>query len=427
MDAWITNCKIYTEEHIFRYGNVHILDGKIEKIEFEGIENEKEKRVNSGECEIVDGQGGFLIPGMIDMHLHGCMGADACDGTSEALDTMATYQCSQGVTAFAPATMTLAVDELEKVLRNVAEWKKRQNDNVILDDRNSDKAVVKNRNIMSDLVGINMEGPFISREKKGAQAEQFILPCDTILFQRFAKASDGLLKVMGIAPEASDLEATKRFLMDMTGKVHISLAHTNADYDTANWAFDIGADHVTHLYNAMPALATRAPGVIAAAAEHENVTVELICDGVHVHPAMVRLAFRIFGAERIILISDSMRATGLADGKYTLGGQMVCVKGNMAVLQNESGEPDHCDLMKVEKCENITIAGSVTSLSKCLQIAVKDMGIPLEEVVRTVTVNPAKKLGIDDRYGVIGIRRNADLVLLDEELNVVRVWKSSIR
>lgn len=190
----------------------------------------------------------------------------------------------------------------------------------------------------------------------------------------------------------------------MKDEVTISLAHTNADYDAAKAAFDNGASHVVHLFNAMPPFTHRAPGVVGAAADSSHAMVELICDGVHIHPAMVRSAFKLFGPERIILISDSMRAAGMPDGQYSLGGLDVEVKGNQAVLSSDGA-----------------LAGSVTNLMDCLRVVVKDMAIPLEDAVACATINPAKALKIDDLYGSITDGKVADLVLLDEDLGLKQV------
>ena len=250
------------------------------------------------------------------------------------------------------------------------------------------------------LVGINMEGPFISPDRIGAQNPEYVQRADAGMLSRLQEAAGGLVKLVDIAPEEP---GALEFVSEAAGKARVSLAHTCADYETAREAFERGARHLTHLYNAMPGLHHRKPGPIAAAWEHPDVTVELIADGVHIHPAMVRLTFGLFGAERICLISDSMRATGLEDGSYDLGGQQVEVRGNVATLADG------------------TIAGSVTDLAACVRHAVLDMGIPLEDAVRAATLTPACAIGIDDERGSIEVGKVADLVVLDEDLNVKHV------
>lgn len=258
--------------------------------------------------------------------------------------------------------------------------------------------------LRADLVGINMEGPFISRAKKGAQDAANIIPCDSKICERFLEASQGLVKFIGIAPEES--EGAVEFIQSVKDKVHVSLAHTNADYDAANEAFQAGADHAVHLYNAMSSFTHRTPGVIGAVVDNEHVWAELICDGVHVHPAAVRATFKMLGEDRIVLISDSMRATGMPDGTYTLGGLDVNVQGNRATLVSDGA-----------------LAGSVTNLMDCMRTVVKDMGVPLETAVACVTINPARCLEIEADYGSIAEGKAADLVLLDEELNIRTVVK----
>lgn len=386
----IKNVKIYTKENCFEKGDIYILDDLfVSEEEYRKAKEKKEIR-DCAEEEIVDGNGAYAIPGLIDLHFHGCDGADFCDGTKEALDAIAKYELSVGVTTIAPATMTLPVEELLHILSVASEYAKEQREHGI-----SDRA---------ELVGINMEGPFISPVKKGAQDAANIVPCDVSVCERFLKASDGLVKFVGIAPEESDHAI--EFIRAVKDNVNVSLAHTNADYETAHAAFEAGANHAVHLYNAMSAYTHRTPGVVGAVADCRHVMAELICDGVHVHPAAVRTTFQMMGADRMILISDSMRATGMPDGQYTLGGLDVKVEGNRATLVSDGA-----------------LAGSVTNLMDCMRTVVKEMRIPLETAVACATINPAKALGIDDRYGSIAPGKYADLLLLDPDLELRTVIK----
>ena len=376
----IDHVKVFTEDKKFTDGGIVIKNGTIEQVY-------TERKRPQTEDEVLDGKGMYAIPGLIDLHFHGCKGDDFCDGSRDAIARIAEYEASVGVTAIAPATMTLPVEELEQILRVAAEYKK---------GPHSKKE--------ADFVGINMEGPFISPAKKGAQDERNIIPCDVKVCERFLKASEGLVKFMGIAPEES--ENAVSFIEAVKDKVNVSLAHTNADYDTAMAAFNAGADHAVHLYNAMPAFTHRAPGVIGAVYDSKHVMAEIICDGVHIHPAAVRATFEMMGEDRMILISDSMRAAGMPDGSYTLGGLDVNVVGNRATLASDGA-----------------IAGSVTNLMDCMKTAVKTMNIPLETAVACATINPAKSLGIDAEYGSIRAGKKAHIVLMDQELNVQQVIK----
>lgn len=379
----IQNVQIFRENKTFVPGSIRLSQDRISEV----LVNEKWKPI-AGEV-VQDGGGAYAIPGLIDLHFHGCKGDDFCDGSQEAIRRIAEYEAMEGVTGIAPATMTLPLEHLEEILHTAALFK--------------DSQAEKTQNQEADLLGINMEGPFISRIKKGAQDERYIIPCSETIYRRFQRAAKGLVKFIGLAPEEGDAIP---FIEAVKGEVRISLAHTNADYTTAKAAFDHGASHAVHLFNAMPAFTHREPGVIGAVADSAHVTAELICDGVHIHPAMVRAAFRMLGEDRIILISDSMRATGMPDGRYTLGGLDVDVSGNHATL-----------------AEGGSLAGSVTNLMNCMKIAVQKMGIPLNAAVACASMNPAKCLGVYDSYGSITPGKKANIVLLDEALEVKTVFK----
>ncbi len=387
----IRNVKVYTEEMEFVEGEIVLQDGRIEAAPGSGTGEDSGKTL-AGE-EVLDGGGCYAIPGLIDLHFHGCKGYDFCDGTSEAIAKIAEYEASVGVTAICPATMTLPVNELEEILAVAAKYKKEN---------------ASGGQGAADLVGVNMEGPFISEAKKGAQDERNIISCDAGICQRFLNASEGLVKFVGIAPERN--EKAQEFIRQMKDEVHISLAHTNADYDTAMAAFEAGADHAVHLYNAMPAFTHRKPGVVGAVSDSAHVNAEMICDGVHIHPSVVRATFKMLGADRIVLISDSMRATGMPDGQYTLGGLDVNVAGGKATLVSSGA-----------------LAGSATNLMECMKTVVKVMGIPLKTAVACASMNPAKCLGIYDEYGSIAPGKKGNVVLLDQDLELKAVVKDGIR
>ncbi len=363
----IKNVKVYTEDKEFVPGEVFVSNGRFAAAPADGE-------------EVLDGEGCYMIPGLIDIHFHGCVGDDFCDAKEEGIANMAKYEASVGVTSICPATMTLSEEELHNIMKTAGSYRGTEG---------------------AKLVGINMEGPFISEKKRGAQAAEHIRKCDADLFRKFQEEARGLIKLVDIAPES---DGALQFIREVKDEVVISAAHTAADYETASKALAEGVSHVTHLYNAMPPFNHREPGVIGAAYDNEKCHVELICDGVHIHPSVVRATFGMFGPDRIILISDSMRAAGLADGQYTLGGQEVFVKGPKATLADG------------------TIAGSATDLMGCMRVAVRKMGIPLEDAVGCATMNPAKEIGIYDRCGSITPDKDADFVLMDKELNVKAVY-----
>lgn len=329
--------------------------------------------------EVYDAEGAYVIPGLVDVHFHGCYGHDFCEGDAQAFDVIARYEASRGVTAICPATMTYPEDKLAAIMRAAAVY-----------ESPSDGA---------SLVGINMEGPFISPDKIGAQNPAYVQEANVGMFRRLQKESRGLIKLVDIAPEEP---GALDFISSVRDEVRVSLAHMCADYDTAAEAFRRGARHLTHCFNAMPSLHHRNPGPIAAAIDHPEVTPEIIADGVHIHPSMVRLAFSAFGDDRVVLVSDSMMATGLDDGEYSLGGQAVTVRGNLATLHDG------------------TIAGSATDLMSCLRTAVLKMGIPLESAVKAASSNPAKAIGIHGDRGSIEVGKVADCVVLDQGTLEVR-------
>ncbi|MCM1219428.1 MAG: N-acetylglucosamine-6-phosphate deacetylase [Lachnospiraceae bacterium] len=365
----IKNADVYTEEGVFVSKDIYI--------EGDRFAENGEELSDQG---VLDATGCYAIPGLTDIHFHGCMGYDFSDGTRAAIDALAVYEASMGVTGMAPAAMTMPEETLYKICEAARLYTREGN-----------------HQGRARLRGIHMEGPFIASGKKGAQNEAYIRKPDIALFDRLNDASGKRIRRLTLAPE---LEGAMELIEEL-GKRHpaviVSLGHTEADYALSMEAFERGASHVTHLYNAMNPFGHRSPGLIGAAADRADVTVELICDGIHVHPAAVRAALRIFGEDRVIFISDSMRATGLGDGEYTLGGQRVIKRGQLAAL------PDG------------TIAGSVVSLMDGMRAAVLDMGIPLETAVKCAAVNPAKCIGSYDSSGSITPGKEADVVLLKKE------------
>ena len=325
--------------------------------------------------------GCYLIPGLTDLHFHGCRGADFSDGDPAGLAEMAAYELSRGVTQICPAGMTLEDAQLEKICAVAAAHRASGAPG-------------------AELVGVNLEGPFLSAAKKGAQNGAWLQAPSVPLLEKLMETSQGLVKLVSVAPE---LEGALDFIRQVKDKVTVSVAHTAAGYDTALAAFQAGARQVTHLYNAMPPFAHRDPGVVGAAADCGQVMCELICDGVHIHPAVVRATFRLMGRDRMILISDTMRAAGMSDGSYTLGGQDVTVRGSRAELADG------------------TIAGSVTDLMACLKQAVSGMGIPLADAVTAAAVNPAKVLGIYNRLGSLDVGKQANVAVLDNRLELKAV------
>ena len=364
----IRNANIYTEEHRFVRGDAAVENGR-----FVSCTGDP-----AGEEAVVDAKGMYLIPGLVDIHFHGCKGADMCDGTKEALDVITSYEASVGVTSVCPATMTIPKDELLEVMKNAGSYEYSGG---------------------SHLVGINMEGPFLDPVKKGAHVEGYIRKPDVEFFRECNESAGGMIKLVTLAP---NMEGAKEFIQELHNEVVISIGHTAADYECAAEAMELGALHVTHLYNAMNPMGHREPGVIGAAADNEKCMVELIGDGIHIHPVTVRNTFRLFGDSRVILISDSMMATGMENGLYELGGQEVTMKDRKATLADG------------------TIAGSATCLFDCMKCVIS-MGVPEREAILAATANPARSIGIYNEVGSLTPGKRADIVLTDEELNIVKV------
>lgn len=332
-----------------------------------------------GPAEDLDGA--LVIPGLVDIHVHGCAGADFSDGDYAGLVCMARYLARRGVTSFAPASMTLPYDALDKAFHAAARLR---------------------REGLADgarLMGIQMEGPFLSREKRGSQNPAYLRLPDWDRFLRLYDAAEGLLRIVDVAPE---LPGAVEFTRRASEKCRVSVAHTAAGYDQAAAVFDAGATHLTHLFNAMSGIHHRHPGPIGAASERENVTAELICDGIHVHPSAVRMAFRLFPG-RICLISDALRCCGMADGSYSLGGQEILLSGGVARLTGGA------------------IAGSAADLYQCMRRAVS-FGIPREQAVWAATALPARVIGRESETGAIADGRAADFVICGGELEPEAVY-----
>ncbi|MBE5785746.1 MAG: N-acetylglucosamine-6-phosphate deacetylase [Clostridiales bacterium] len=360
-----TNVRYFGADQRFHTGNVTVENGIITAVEEKNGQAEK-----------------LLLPGLIDVHLHGNRGMDFSDGGSFQYEEMARFLAKNGTTGFSATTMTLPPAFIEKACRCAAGFAKAETEGA------------------ARLLGITMEGPFFSAAKKGAQNADYLLPPDARLLSSLQEAAEGLLRIVCVAPE---LPGALDFIRTATDAgFRVSLAHTAADYDTAAAAFDAGACHLTHTFNAMPPLLHRAPGVIGAAAEREHVTAELIGDGMHVHPSAMRAAFKLFPG-RVCLVSDAIPPAGAENGTYSLGEQPVIVKDGRATLLDG------------------TLAGSTATLFACLQNCIR-FGIKAEEAVAAATSTPAKALGVQDRFGAVAPGFAADLLLCSPDFELLTVF-----
>ena len=359
--------KVFQEDGSFLEQALYINDHRlVDKAEYQDDE------------KVIDAEGLLVLPGLVDIHSHGAAGEDFSDGNPEGLKKILQYEKRCGITSYCPTSMTFPKERLRQIFASIKGAQTEEE---------------------AKVVGINMEGPFLDPAKKGAHVEKWIAAPDVAFVRELNQDADGLVRLVTVAP---NMDGAEEFIKEMHEEVCISLGHTAADYDCASRAMKLGAHHVTHLYNAMQPFGHRAPGLIGAAMDDPECMVELICDGYHIHPSAIRAAFRMFGPERVILISDSMRATGMENGTYELGGQEVTVKDRKAVLKDG------------------TLAGSATNLYGCMCKAI-EFGIPLEQAIMAATANPARSIGIFDRVGSIRIGKQADLLLVSENLELKRV------
>lgn len=368
----IINGSVYGAD--FKFSNQTILT-KDDRIE--SIDPAMPEAVTESD-DILDASDCYVIPGLTDVHFHGCVNHDFCDADFEGVHTMAQYELQNGVTTICPATMTLGADTLSAICKNGAAYHN------------------ANPEDGAELIGINLEGPFIAMSKKGAQNPAFVQKANPELLKHLQEDAEGLVRLVTIAPEE---EGALDCIRKCSSEYHFSLGHTASDYDTASKAFQAGADHVTHLYNAMPPFVHRAPGVIGAAFDAPQAKVELICDGIHIHPSVIRATFQLFGDDRVVLISDSMMATGMPDGDYSLGGLPTKLVGYKVTL------------------EDGTIAGSATNLMDCMRNVVS-FGVPLESAIKAASWNPVKSIGMTRDYGSIETGKKANLVILDKNLQI---------
>ena len=372
----LKNGLVFTENAEFVPADVELAGGTIVKVAPAGtLEGE----------EVLDVSGKYVTPGFVDIHIHGSKGSDFCDAGAEHIETMCEYLGSEGVTSFCGTTMAFDEPILTNILTVAKPYIGKETGGAVLR-------------------GVNMEGPFFNKAKKGAQTEKYIVDPEIEMFDRLYELCGGAIKLVDMAPEVN---GALPFIQHASKKCVVSIAHTCANYDEAKAAFEAGATHVTHLFNAMPPFAHRDPGVVGAASDYAQ-HVEMISDGIHLHPAVVRSVFRLFGDERVCLISDSMRAAGMPNGVYSLGGQTVYMTDGKATL------------------EDGTIAGSATCLAECFRRAV-GFGVKLESALRAATINPARAVGLFDTLGSVTEGKRADVLVLDKALQPEHIFIGGVK
>lgn len=371
---YIKNIHILLEDEELSNGGILIENDKIKKI---FRENEQPNHLPEN-VEILNGANLTAIPGFIDGHIHGANGADTMDATEEALDAMAYLLPKEGTTSFLATTITQSPENIEKALKNVAKY--------------------KNKAKHAEMIGVHLEGPFVEKSKAGAQPIEYIMEPNLNQFLKWQELSGNNIRTITMAPE-HDVDGTFIGYLSKNG-INVSAGHTDVGFEGIKKAVGEGVSQLTHLCNAMNGIHHRDIGAVGAAFQLDDLRAELISDGVHVVKEMLQLIYSNIGSERLILITDAMRAKGLPAGDYELGGQPVKVTEDRAVL------------------EDGTLAGSILKMDKGVQMMLGLDGVTLGDVVQMASVNPAKQIGIYDRKGSIKEGKDADILLVDDALNI---------
>jgi len=369
----IINGTIITPFHLVSGKTIIVEKGRIREI----VNKEELSTATLTGAEVIEGKDKYIVPGYIDIHVHGGGGSDVMDGDYEAINQIAITHSHFGTTSFLPTTMTMSKDKIIRSLRSICE-------------------AVKKGTAGAEILGIHMEGPYINPEKKGAQKEEDIKKISIEEFLEFNQASGNLIRLVTIAPEMPGAIGLIKYLYKQG--IIASAGHTNATYVQTQAGIKVGLSHVTHTFNAMRGLHHREPGVVGAALASPELTVEVIADGIHLHPVVMKILIQAKESEKVVLITDAMRATGLKEGTYDLGGQEVTVNKGQARLKDG------------------TLAGSVLTMDKAVQNMVNKVGIQLPKAIQMASFNPAKSIGIDDKKGSLELGKDADIVILNKNL-----------
>ncbi|NLT11199.1 MAG: N-acetylglucosamine-6-phosphate deacetylase [Clostridiaceae bacterium] len=383
----LINGTVCHSDFLFKHSDIRIIGEYIASIEpisdseilskdrYSGQKNHMAHGSISREEAIIDLAGCFVVPGYIDIHVHGGGGADTCDESPDAINNLSAYLAQHGVSSFCATTMTIEEDALMNVLSFADDFHRREP-------------------IGSRLLGVHLEGPFLSPVKSGVQSSDVLRLPNILMMEEIESRFPGLIKIIDVAPE---LPGADEFIQAFSDTYVISLSHSDADYDTTRRAIDRGLRHATHLYNAMCPIHHKSPGPVCAILENQSVTAELICDLIHIHPSLLALTINCLAPDRAVIISDAMRGAGMPDGEYKLG---------KAVVQVKNGKTDFGDGR---------LAGSVSSVAEGVRNLVS-IGIPIENAIRAATINPARVLGIDQETGSLSQGKLADITVLNQDL-----------
>src|SRR5690625_1308368 len=369
----IQGATIHTETKIIENGYLLITGEKIVEVSKQPI-----LLAPNGEKTIeIDGTGLHVIPGFIDGHIHGAYDADTMDGTEEALDTIAEILPKEGTTSFLATTMTQSTESIENALQNVAQYKHKQGN--------------------AEMIGVHLEGPFINKAKKGAQLEKYIQKSSIAQMQRWQELASGKIKTITIAPEC-DRDNLIPYLAK--NGYNVSAGHSTATFGEIKQAVGTGVHQLTHLCNAMTGIHHRAVGALGAAFLLDELNAELIADEIHTTKEMLQIIYNNIGSDRLLLITDAIRAKALQDGTYELGGQPVFVSNHCATLKDG------------------TLAGSILRMIDGAKNMLKLDGVTLNDVIKMASVNPAKQIQMFDRKGSITVGKDADILLVDAKLQL---------
>lgn len=370
----IKNATIYLENQVLNRANLYVENGQIKEIIDEG--ELSSEMLN--EAHIIDAENLNVIPGFIDSHIHGANGADVMDSTHEALQTMAQFLPKEGTTAFLATTITQSPDNIEQALTNIVSY--------------------ENTPGQAEVAGVHLEGPFVEKSKAGAQPKEFIMQPDLQLFNEWQRLSGNNIRTITLAPE-HDTDGSFIQALNESGVI-VSAGHTDAGFHEMKQAVSHGVRQLTHLCNAMNGIHHRDVGAVGAGFLLKELSAELIADGIHVTKEMLQIIYNQMGSDRLILITDAMRAKGLEPGDYELGGQPVKVTEDRAVL------------------EDGTLAGSILTMDAAAKLMLELDGVGWHDIIRMASVNPAKQVGMFDRKGSIAKGKDADLVIVDDGFNI---------
>ena len=369
----IENGMVITPSKTIERGIVAFEDGKITAV------GQKNRVKVPKSAKAIDASGKIVAPGFVDIHIHGGKGRDIMDASYEAVKEIAKFLVSHGTTSFVPTTISAPRPDLLRAVKAV-------------------KTAMEKGTDGAEVLGAHLEGPYINLEKHGAHNTNYVRFPSIDEFEEIWESSNRAVKIVTLAPELEGSEMLIQKLRELG--IVASIGHSNATYIQAVDAIKHGVRHATHMFNRMSGFDPREPGVVGAALVHDELTAELICDGIHVHPAAMNLLTRVKGPERVVLVTDAIRAAGMPDGEYALGKQRIVVKDGVSRL--ESGD----------------FAGSTLTMDRAVRNIMKLVGTPLQTAVKMATINPAAVVNVDENKGSLELNKDADIVIIDDEVNV---------